>query len=442
MPVWRNWAGDQICAPARVEQPRSEADLQAVVARAAREGRTVRAVGSGHSFTDAACTDGVMVSLDNMRELVDVDRGSGLVEVQAGIKLHELGDLLARHGLAMENLGDVAVQSLAGAISTATHGTGLNYPNLSAQVHAMKLVTASGDPLTAAVDDADDTTFRAMRVAIGSLGVIATVTLKAVPLYTLKRVDEPLPLEETLATMPERVEANEHWEFFVFPYTDVAFTRTSTRTDEPPKPASKAVHLLKDVVAENAVLGAICGAGKRAPRAVPKLNRTLPRIAGREERVDRADRVFANQRIVRFTEMEYAIPREHGAEAVRRVLELIERRALPITFPLEVRFAPPDDALIGPSHGRESCYIAVHVYRGTAFESYFRGVEEIMSSYGGRPHWGKRHYLSEAQFAERYPEWDAFQDVRAGLDPDGVFANDYTRRVLGEVRSPARSGTP
>jgi L-gulonolactone oxidase len=139
--------------------------------------------------------------------------------------------------------------------------------------------------------------------------------------------------------------------------------------------------------------------------------------------------------------MEYAIPREHGADAVRRILELIERRELPITFPLEVRFAPPDDALIGPSHGRESCYIAVHVYRGTAFESYFRGVEEIMSGFGGRPHWGKRHYLSAAQLADRYPEWDTFADIRARLDPDGVFANDYTHRVLGGVRARARSGT-
>src|SRR3712207_1074715 len=143
MPVWRNWAGDQICAPASIERPRSEADLQAIVARAAAAGQTVRAVGSGHSFTDAACTDGVMVSLDEMRSLVDVDRASGLVEVQAGIKLHELGALLAEHDLAMDNLGDVAYQSIAGAISTATHGTGLNYPNLSAQVHALRIITAT-----------------------------------------------------------------------------------------------------------------------------------------------------------------------------------------------------------------------------------------------------------------------------------------------------------
>jgi L-gulono-1,4-lactone dehydrogenase len=437
--VWRNWAGDQICAPARFEAPRDEDELRRVVADAAAVGQNVRAVGSGHSFTDAACTDGVMVSLDNMRDLIDVDRASGLVEVQAGVKLHELGGLLAEHGMAMENLGDIAVQSLAGAISTATHGTGLRYPNLSMQVGALRIVTASGEILT--VDDSDPEVFRAARVAIGSLGVISTVTLKAVPAYTLKRIDDPLPLDGVLDTLDEHVENNEHWEFFTFPYTGVAFTRTSTRTDEPPKPAGKAMHLLKDVVAENLVLGAVCRAGKLAPGLTPKLNRTLPRLASREERTDRADLVFANQRLVKFTEMEYAIPREHGAEAARRILDLIERRQLPITFPLEVRFAPPDDALLGPSHGRESCYIAVHTYRGTAFEGYFRGVEQIMFAYGGRPHWGKRHYLTAEQLKDRYPEWDTFQDVRERLDPDGVFANDYTRRVLGDVRARAGSGT-
>ena len=432
--VWRNWAGDQVCAPARYVQPRDEAELRDVVGRA----DTVKAVGSGHSFTDAACTDGVMVSLDEMREVVDVDRASGLVEVQAGIKLHDLGDELAKHGLAMENLGDIAVQSLAGAISTATHGTGLNYPNLSAQVRAMRLVTAGGEVMT--VDEGD--MLRAARVAIGSLGVISTVTLRCVPAYTLRRIDEPLPLEETLATMEERIQANEHWEFFTFPYTGVAFTRATNRTDDRPDPPSRIEHLVKDVVAENAVLGAICKAARIAPKATPTLNRLLPKLVTREVRTDRGDRVFANKRLVRFTEMEYAIPREHGAEAVRRVLDLIESRRLPITFPLEVRFAPPDDALIGPSHGRESCYIAVHVYRGTAFESYFRGVEQIMAGYGGRPHWGKRHYATSHHLEERYPEWGTFQEIRERIDPDGVFVNDYTRRVLGDVTARARSGTP
>jgi FAD-linked oxidoreductase len=441
MAVWRNWARDQVCAPARFEAPRSEPELIAAVARAVGDGLPVKAVGAGHSFTDAACTDGAMVSLDGMRAVIDVDRASGLVEVQGGIRLHELGDRLAGHGLALENLGDVAVQSLAGAVATATHGTGLRYPNLAAQVQALRIVTAAGEVVTASADDADQDLFRAARVAIGALGVVSTVTLRCVPTYTLRRIDEPRPLEETLDALDELAESHEHWEMFTFPYTGVAFTRTTERTDAPPRPPSRAVRVLKDVVGENVVLGAICRAGKLAPAAVPALNRLLPKLVTREERVDRGDRVFANKRLVHFTEMEYALPRAHGAEAVRRILALIESRRLPITFPLEVRFAPPDDALIGPSFGRESCYVAVHVYSGTAYEGYFRAVEEIMSSYGGRPHWGKRHFLAEPELRERYPGWDAFQAVRARLDPGGAFENAYTRRVLGPVTARARSGT-
>jgi FAD/FMN-containing dehydrogenase len=170
----------------------------------------------------------------------------------------------------------------------------------------------------------------------------------------------------------------------------------------------------------------------------------LPRLSSREERVDRSDLVFANQRLVRFTEMEYAIPRAHAADAVRAVMDLVESRELPVAFPLEVRFAGPDDAWLGPSHGRESCYIAVHVHRGTQFESYFRGVESIMNGYGGRPHWGKRHYQTAATLRDRYPEWDRFAAVRERLDPEGTLANDYTDRVLGpaRVRAGERSGTP
>jgi L-gulonolactone oxidase len=431
MAVWRNWAGDQQCSPVRIEKPASESELIAAVRGAVGEGLTIRVAGAGHSFTDAACTDGVMISLDAMDQIVAVDRERGLVEVQAGIRLAELGERLAEHGLAMENLGDIAVQALAGAVSTATHGTGLRFQNLSAQVHALRIVTASGEIVTASADDADQDLFRAARVAIGSLGAISTVTLRCVPTYTLRRVDEPLPLDGVLDSLDDYVERHEHWEFFTFPYTGVAFTRLSERTDDPPRPASKLKRVLKDTIAENLVLGVICRLGRIFPRWVPKLNRVLPKLASREERVDRSDRVFANERLVRFTEMEYAIPREHGAEAVRRILEFVESRRMPVTFPLEVRFAPSDDAFIGPSFGRESCYVAVHVYRGTEYETYFRGVEEIMSSYDGRPHWGKRHFLDEAALRERYPEWASFQAVRERMDPDGVFVNAYTQRVLG-----------
>lgn len=414
----RNWTGDQVWAPAVVEAPRSEAELVDVVGGASR----VRVIGSGHSFTDVAATDGVQVSLGRMDQVLDVS--GDLVRVQGGIRLRELGAALAARGLAMENLGDVDAQTLAGALATGTHGTGAGLRNLSARVEGMRLVTAEGPVEVAGGDD-----LRAARVSMGALGVVCEVTLRCVPLYTLRRVDERRPLEETLDRLEELAGARERFEFFAFPYSRWALWRTTERTDDPPAPRRS--RWVEDVVIENGALGAACRLGRALPRLVPSIDRALGRLASGAERVDRGHRIYANPRLVRFTEMEYAIPRERAAEAARRVFALVRRRRLPVLFPLEVRFGAADDAFLSPSMGRDSCYIAVHVYRGMEFETYFRAVEEIMREYGGRPHWGKRHYRSAAELSGLYPEWDRFAAVRDRLDPGRRFGNDYTARVLG-----------
>jgi L-gulonolactone oxidase len=241
-------------------------------------------------------------------------------------------------------------------------------------------------------------------------------------------VDERRPLEETLDRLDELADSRERFEFFSFPYSRWALWRTTERTDDPPDPRARWV---EDVLIENGALGAFCRAGRAVPRLVPAIDRALGRLATGGLRVDRSHRIYANPRLVRFTEMEYALPRSGGAEAVRRVFDLVERRRLPVLFPLEVRFGAADDAFLSPSAGRDSCYVAVHVYRGMEFETYFRAVEAIMASYGGRPHWGKRHYRSAADLAGLYPEWERFAAVRDRLDPGRVFGNDYTHRVLG-----------
>jgi L-gulono-1,4-lactone dehydrogenase len=433
-PLWRNWAGDQRCAPHRIERPANEDELVAAVGRAAEEGLPLRAAGSGHSFNDLVCTDGVLVDLREMNRVLDADTATGQVRVQAGITLSALGAELAERGLAMENQGDVDMQGLAGAITTATHGTGARFGNLSAQVHSLRLVTAAGDAIEVS-EDADRELWLAARVGLGALGVISELTLRCVPLFTVHRVDEPRPLEETLAHIDEHVDGNDHFEMFVFPYTQTALTLTSERTDDYPVGLSWRRRFQENQL-ENTVLSLSCRLGRRFPSLIPRLNRALVGLASRSEKTDRSHRVYANRRDVRFTEMEYAIPRDAVPVALERVLDLIARRELPIPFPIEVRFVAHDDAFLSPAHERETGYIAVHQFAGMEFESYFRGVEEIMDDYGGRPHWGKRHYQSQATLRPRYPEWDRFQAVRERLDPEGVFANDYTRRVLG-VGTPA-----
>jgi L-gulono-1,4-lactone dehydrogenase len=421
VPTWTNWARQQRCAPERIETPGSAEELARVVAGAPR----VKVAGSGHSFTDIACTDGLMVDMSRMRRVLSVD---GLdVTVEAGITLHDFGEELRARGLAMENQGDVDPQTLAGAISTATHGTGGGFGNLSSQVVGVRLVDGTGELRD--IREGDE--LRAARVSLGALGAIAAATVRCVPTFTIHRVDEPRPLDDVLPQLDALVDGHDHWEAFVMPYTRKALTLTSERTDRPPEPPGRAAAFLHDVILENAVLGLFCRTGRAFPRLIPVLNRRLAALMGRAEHLDASNRVYANKRLVRFTEMEYAIPREHAAEALERMLALIERRRLPIGFPIELRVVRPDDALLSTAYERPTAYIAVHQYVGMEFETYFRAVEAIMDEYEGRPHWGKRHYQTAATLRPRYPEWDRFAEIRRRLDPERRFENDYLRRVLG-----------
>jgi L-gulono-1,4-lactone dehydrogenase len=352
------------------------------------------------------------------------------VTVEAGIRLHELGAELAGRGLALENQGDIDRQSVSGAIATATHGTGVRFPNLSARVAALRLVSAAGEVVELS-RDSDPEAYLAARVSVGALGVVSALTIECIPLFTLKRVDASDPLEPTLASLDEEIEGNDHFEFYWFPFTDRALTRRTTRVDARPRPTPAWRRRIQDDLIENRVLSLAVGVGRAFPSRVPAVNRVLGRLAGSGSRVqDHAYRVYASTRNVRFTEMEYAIPRAAAREAFERVRDLIESRGLPIAFPIEVRFGAADDSFLSTAYERETCYIAIHQAKGMPYEEYFRAAEAIFDDYGGRPHWGKRHYQSAETLRERYPAWDRFQAVRARLDPDGVFTNDYVRRHL------------
>jgi L-gulonolactone oxidase len=429
---WRNWTGDQRCVPAAVQRPGSIAELSAAIAGAARAGLRVRVAGAGHSFSDAVLTSGLLLSLERLAAVLDVDRSSGLVRVQGGITIRELSRQLRQHGLALENQGDVDAQSIAGAISTATHGTGGQLPNLSAQVSELTLVLADGSTLECSAEREPEI-FRSARVGLGALGAIAEVTLRCVPSFTLHGVDAPAPLEQTLERFDELVRANDHFEFFVFPHADVALTRTNNRTERPPRPRARAAAYVNDVLLTNYAFELVCRAGRRLPALIPRLNRLVTRMAGSSQRVDSSAAVFTTPRLVRFTEMEYALARERTTEAVRRVMELVQRHGFAVPFPIEVRTVAADDAFLSTAAGRHSGFVAVHMYRGMAWEPYFRAVEAIMDELGGRPHWGKRHFQTAATLRPRYPDWERFSAVRSRLDPEGRFANDWSERVLGPV---------
>jgi L-gulono-1,4-lactone dehydrogenase len=427
---WANWAGDQSCRPARILRPQSRDELVEAVAAAATRGEKVRVAASGHSFTEAALTEGTMLRLEGLSGVQDADRRSGLVRVGGGTVLADLNEQLAGLGLAMENLGDIDRQTIAGAISTGTHGTGARLRNISAQVEGLELVLGDGSVrhLSGATDPE---LLRAARIGLGALGAISAVTLRCVPAFTLLRVDAPHPREEVLDSFDERADAHDHFELFSFPYSDLALVLERNRSEEPPRPRGRAAAYLNDVVLENWALEALSATGKAIPRLIPALSRLAGRLASGSRTSDRSDRVFANDRRVRFTEMEYALPREHGPEAARRVVEWVRANRYPVFFPIEMRVSAGDDACLSPAHQRDTAYIAVHQYRGMEWRPYFEAVEAIMDDYGGRPHWGKRHFQTAATLAPRYPAWEEFQRVRDTLDPSRIFSNEYTDRVLG-----------
>jgi L-gulono-1,4-lactone dehydrogenase len=430
---WTNWGRNQTCAPARIARPSSEDELVALVKDAASRDQRVKAVGAGHSFTSIACTDGVLVDLSGYGRVLDHDAAAGQVTVEAGIPLHRLSDELDARGLALENMGDIDQQSISGATQTATHGTGLRFGNLSSQVVGMRLVTADGSVLDLSGErDADADAFKAAQVGLGALGLVSTVTLQCVPAFRLHAVEQPVPVDEVLADLDTLVEENDHYEFYWVPHTRWALTKRNRRTDEPARPRPRAREWIDDMLLQNYAFGALCRVGRRWPAGIPRLAKIIP-STGTVDYIDRSDRVFTSPRRVRFWEMEYAIPREAVPEALNRLRRLVDQIGMQISFPVEVRVVRGDDLWMSTAHGRDTGYIAVHVYRGTPYDTYFSGVERIMDDYGGRPHWGKLHFQTAETLAQRYPHWDDFLKVRSRLDPDQRFANPYLDRVIGQA---------
>jgi L-gulono-1,4-lactone dehydrogenase len=434
--VFENWGGNQSCTPLALERPTSEEELVAVVRQGAATGERVKVVGAGHSFTDIACTDGRMVSLDGYDRFVQVDTRAATVKVQSGITIAALGEALAGVGLAQPNLGDIAEQSIAGAISTATHGTGGRLGNISTQVIELSLVTADGNLVECSASRNADL-FQAARVGLGAIGVISTVTLQCVPAFTLRSVQAPRGLDEILDQVEDLVAQNDHFEFFWIPHSDRVLAITNNRTEAPPNPPGRLSAYFNDIILANHAFGLLQRLSRANNSWIPALGRVTASLLSSRDVADLSHRIFANQRLVRFVEMEYALPRDALAAAVRDVRSMINRRGLCISFPIEVRVAAADDIWLSTANGRDTCYVAVHVFQRMPFEPYFREVEAIMNGYTGRPHWGKMHYQTAATLRPLYPRWDDFIRVRDRLDPEGRFSNAYLDRILS--KPPARA---
>jgi FAD-linked oxidoreductase len=435
--VWRNWAGTATAAPARWRRPRSEGEIAAAVKDAAGSGLTVRALGSGHSFTAAAATTGVALDLSGWTGITAADTRTGLVTVRSGTTLRALNAELSGLGLAMANLGDIDAQTVAGALATGTHGTGARLGGLATQVEGLELVLADGSTATCSASSRPDL-FAAARIGLGALGVVTSVTLRCVPAFTLLADERPLPVEEVLERFDTLAEGNDHFEFYWFPYGRNALVKRNNRVSAdagaagpvpPPLPAWR--RFWEFEVMENAGFGALCRLGRARPRLIPALNRFSSSALSARTYSETSHRVFVTPRRVRFTESEYAVPRESLGHVIAELRRAVPRLPHPVMFPVEVRVAAADDIWLSTAHGRESAYVAIHQYAGLPYQDYFDRFESIVAEVAGRPHWGKMHSLDAERLGALYPRFGDFLRVRAESDPEGRFGNAYLTRVLG-----------
>lgn len=428
--TWRNWGGNVSARPVREVTPASVEELTAAVRQAAEDGLTVKAVGTGHSFTSIAATDGVLIRPQLLTGIRDIDRTSMTVTVEAGTPLKRLNMALAREGLSLTNMGDIMEQTVSGATSTGTHGTGRDSASIATQITGLELVLADGSVLTCSAQENPEI-FTAARIGLGALGIVTAITFAVEPLFLLTAREEPMPLDRVLAEFDELCSENEHFEFYWFPHTESTNTKRNNRSAGPERPVGRLAGWFEDEFLSNGVFQAAQWVGRAAPSTVAPIARFASKALSARTYTDIPYRVFTSPRRVRFVEMEYAVPREALVETLRELKAMMDRSPLRVSFPVEVRTAPADDITLSTASARDSAYIAVHMFRGTPYRSYFTAAERIFTAHEGRPHWGKVNTRDAEYLSKVYPRFGEFTALRDRLDPERRFQNDYLRRVLG-----------
>lgn len=430
-PQWRNWSGLATTSPTEVRAPHNVDDVVAAVLHARDAGTSVKMPGTGHSFTGIAAPEGILLEPAGLAGLIEINAEQLTATAYAGTPLHVLNSALASRGFSLHNMGDIAEQTIAGATSTGTHGTGGVVASLSAQIAGLEIVTGTGEVLWADQDRNPDI-FAVARLGLGALGILTKISFKIEPLFVLEAHEYPMLWDEAIARFDEMAQENHHAELYWFPHTDRVLAKENNRILDEPAPLGRFRGWLDDTFLSNTLFGLVNKIGNARPSLIPKINNISGQMLSERTYSDVPHKVFTTARSVVFREMEYAVPREVGLDALRDVRRWIDASGLNISFPIEVRTTPADDIALSTSTGRPSMYLAFHMNEQTDHTAYFKGIEDILRSYDGRPHWGKLNTRTAADLEPSYPRWGEFQAVRDRLDPDRIFANEYLRRVLGE----------
>ncbi|MEX3504983.1 D-arabinono-1,4-lactone oxidase [Corynebacterium sp. LK2510] len=434
--TFTNWSGSVTTTPDAFHYPATVTEVAELV-RGLPAGHSIRPFGGAHSFTPCAAGESNMLSLDKLSGVVSVDRERKRVRFLAGTRLHAVPTLLAPFGLALANQGDIDAQSLAGAVSTSTHGTGIDFTGFAGTVTGLSLIDATGTLREYSIDT-DPEMLRLVAVSLGALGIVVEVEMQCVDAFDLLAMESTANIDDVLDTWEERTRAVDHFEAFWFPHTDTAMIKNNTRLapgapapDGEPPSRSWLTRTIEEEVVGNGVFAAALALARTVPSTTPFLNGVAVKAMGAKSYRSRAHDVFATPRRVRFHEMEYAVDLEAGPDTVKEIRAEIDRRGWMIPFPLELRSTAADDVALSTSTGRESMYIAVHVPKATDPNDYFPVLEPILRAAGGRPHWGKMHTMQRDDLLAVYPRFDEFCALREEMDPQRRFGSEYLRRMFG-----------
>lgn len=421
---WTNWSGGVTCKPRRIVAPKDELELAATIRQA--DG-PVRAPGTGHSFTPVHASDGTLLDLTAFAGLNGVDASRQTATFSAATPLWQVGPLLHPHGLALKNMGDIDRQTLAGVVNTGTHGTGRTLKNFSAEVAGFRLLLAGGEAIRCSATENPDV-FAAGRLSLGTFGVMTEITMSVRPRYKLIERNFLLPIEELFRQLDALVAGNRHFEFFWFPYADVAICKSLNETDEPapePRSAAQMYERGEQSTSDQRAFATINEVLAFTPFLLGPAHRLFSRLMPGAPKVRWSHEIFPSPRTTRFNEMEYALPLDRGPQALREIVDTIRSSRINTGFPIEYRTVAADDIWMSPFYGRESATIAVHQYHRVDTTRLFAACEAVFRRHEGRPHWGKRHTRSAAELAELYPRFEDFRALRRRLDPAGKFLNAH-----------------
>lgn len=429
--IWENWSGNIKNFSGKIVKPKDSIELERYVQEAVQKKQKIRVVGAGHSWSPITKLDeGLLLNLDNIKNILKIDKEKMQVKVEAGIRLYDLNEKLSKEGIALPILGTINKQSLAGVISTSTHGTGINFGTISNLVVELEIIDGTGKTHVCSATKEPEL-FLAARCALGTLGIIKTVTLQCVPKFNLKHEQKICTVDELFASLEKLIADNEYFKFWWVPHTGIIVIISWSRTTEAIN-RGRFSYWFNNEFLQNSMPSLFLWITALFPQATRSINKMLGVLAPKYNSfVDRSDKVLNIPINVIHNEAEYAIPRENVAQAFKKIMDLVEAQNFNVAYPLvEVRFVKGDNILLSPAYGRESSYIGIYQSPHLPKIKYFRAVEKIMDEYQGRPHWGKIHFKKFEDIKLLYPELDRFLVVREKMDPNNLFMNCYLNKLL------------